>query len=220
MTRAIAAGLAGLVSCILAISLSACGLVTSTSRSVFVLFDASGTYVKAIPDATRWASLLVARLQPGDFIAVSQISSCSFSDKEVVLQERLPETPSRSAEAQRAVFTKLRDFAGSVKSTKYTDIHGALAQAAFELRQRPEKARYIVVFSDMMEDLAPRCDTSKVTLDLSGITVVASNVIKTNSANPDKYFALLKTWEATVTAAGGKWMLATSPDQLPDMVTK
>jgi hypothetical protein len=220
MNRRIKAGLAGLVSCLAAVSLSACGMVTSTNRSVFVLFDASGTYVKAVPEAARWASLMVAKLQPGDFIGVSQISSCSFSDKEMVLQERLPETPSRSAEAQRIVFTKLRDFSGSVKATKYTDIHGALAQAAFELRQRPEKAHYIVVFSDMMEDLAPRCDTSKVALDLSGITVIASNVIKTNAADPDKYFALLKNWEATVTAAGGKWMLATSPDQLPDMVTK
>ena len=219
MTRLIAVRLAVLVSCI-AVALSACGLVTSTNRSVFILFDASGTYVKAVPDATRWASLLVANLQPGDFIGVSQITSCSFSDKEMVLQERLPETPSRSAEAQRVVFTKLRDFAGKVKSTKHTDIHGALAQAAFELRQRPEQARYIVVFSDMMEDLAPKCDTSKVKLDLSGITVVASNVIKTNAADPDKYFALLKNWESAVTAAGGKWMLATAPDQLPDMVAK
>jgi hypothetical protein len=210
----------GLAAGLAALALSACGLVTSTNRSVFVLFDASGTYVKAVPDAARWASLMVAKLQPGDFVGVSQISSCSFSDKEVVLQERLPETPSRSAEAQRLIFAKLRDFAGTVKSTKYTDIRGALAQAAFELRQRPEKARYIVVFSDMMEDLAPRCDTSKVALDLSGITVVASNVIKTNAADPDKYFALLKKWEETVTAAGGKWQLATAPDQLPDMVTK
>jgi hypothetical protein len=210
----------GVAASFAALALSACGLVTSTNRSVFMLFDASGTYVKAVPDAARWASLLVAKLQPGDFVGVSQISSCSFSDKEMVLQERLPETPSRSAEAQRLIFAKLRDFSGTVKSTKYTDIHGALAQAAFELRQRPEKARYIVVFSDMMEDLAPKCDTSKVALDLSGITVVASNVIKTNAADPDKYFALLKDWESTVTAAGGRWQLATSPDQLPDLVTR
>ncbi|MBI1362201.1 MAG: hypothetical protein GC155_18150 [Alphaproteobacteria bacterium] len=211
---------AGLAAGMAAMLLAACGIVTSTNRSVFVLFDASGTYVKSVPDAARWTNLLVSNLQPGDWIGVGQISSCSFSDKEVVLQERLPETPSRASEAKRALFTRLRDYSGTVKSTKHTDIHGALAQAAFELRQRPEKARYIVVFSDMIEDLAPKCDTSKVALDLKGITVVASNVIKSDPGDPDKYFASLKAWEKAITDAGGTWLLATSPDQLPDLVTK
>lgn len=201
-----------------ALVLSGCGMVTSTNRSVFVLFDASGTYAKHVPDAARAASLLVSDLQPGDWLGVGQISSCSFSDKEIVLQDRLPETPSRASEEKRVLFTKLSDYAGQVKATKYTDIHGAIAQAAFELRQRPEKDRYIVVFSDMMEDLNRKCDTSKVALDLKGINVVASNVVKSDPAEPEKYFALLKNWEKTVTDAGGTWQLAASADQLPQMV--
>ncbi len=47
-------------------ALSACGLVTSTSRSVFLVFDVSGTYVKAVPDATKLANITVAELLPGD----------------------------------------------------------------------------------------------------------------------------------------------------------
>ncbi len=208
------------LACLLAsASLSACGLVTSTNRSVFVLFDASGTYVKSVPVSARLANLMVAELQPGDWIGASQISSCSFSEKEIVLQQQLPETPSLADQTKRAVFTKLNDYAGTVKSTKFTDIHGALAQAAFELRQRPEAARYIVVFSDMIEDHAPKCDTSKVALDLKGITVIAANVIKTNPADPEEYFQTLKDWESTVTEAGGVWALSTSPDQLPKLVT-
>lgn len=199
-------------------ALAGCGLVTSTSRSVFILFDASGTYAKAVPDAARSANYMIAQLQPGDFIGVSQISSCSFSDKEIVAQESLPETPSRAETAKRVLFQKLNTYAQGVKSTKYTDIRGALSQAAFELKQRPEAERYIVVFSDMVEDMGKTCDTSKSTLDLKGITVIASNVVKTDSAHPDKYFALLKNWEKTVTDAGGKWQMATSADQLPTLV--
>lgn len=204
--------------CVAAATLAACGLITSTSRSVFVLFDASGTYAKSVPDAARAANYMIAGLQPGDFIGVGQISSCSFSDKEIVLQESLPETPSRAETAKRVLFEKLNTYAQGVKSTKYTDIRGALAQAAFELRQRPEADRYIIIFSDMVEDMGKACNTSKATLDLKGVTVVASNVIKTNSANPDKYFAMLKGWEKTVTDAGGKWQMAASPDQLPQLV--
>lgn len=198
--------------------LAGCGLVTSTTRSVFFLFDVSGTYAKATPDAARWANVLIAELQPGDWIAAGQISSCSFSEEEIILQQGLPETPSLAAEAKRALFTQLGTYAAGVKSTRNTDIRGALAQAAFELRQRPEASRYIVIFSDMIEDLAKDCDTSDTKLDLAGITVVAANVIKTDPANPEKYFAMLDDWERTVTEAGGVWAMAPSPDQLPDIV--
>ena len=208
----------GALACLAVAGLSACGLVTSTNRAVFVLFDASGTYAQAVPTAARSANLMIAELQPGDWVGVGQISSCSFSEKEIVVQQALPETPSRASEAKRALFTELEGYAGAVKPTKYTDIRGALAQAAFELRQRPENERYIVVFSDMVEDLASDCNTANMKVDLTGINVIASNVIKTDPANPDKYFAMLQDWEAFVTGAGGVWSMATSPDQLPDLV--
>jgi hypothetical protein len=200
-------------------ALSACGLVTSTNRSVFVVFDVSGTYVKSVPDATKFANLLITELQPGDWIGASQISACSFSEKEIILQRQLPETPSMADTAKRELFGQLTAYASQVKSSKYTDIHGAIAQAAFELRQRPEAARYIVLFSDMVDDYSKSCDTSNIKLDLTGIHVIAANVIKSTPGDPEKYFALLAKWEKTVTEAGGTWSLVASPDQLPTLVT-
>ncbi|MEZ5936712.1 MAG: hypothetical protein R3C52_00660 [Hyphomonadaceae bacterium] len=211
-------GLGGLI-CATLLAAS-CDLVTSTNQSVFILFDASGTYAKSAPAAARSASLLVSKLQPGDWIGAGQISSCSFSEKEILLQEQLPETPSRADAAKREIFGKLKTYSEQIKPTKFTDIRGALAQAAFELRQRPEASRSIIVFSDMIEDLAKDCNTSGVSLDLSGITVVASNVIKSSPADPDKYFAMLDDWEKVVTDAGGKWVLVASPDQLTTLVAQ
>jgi hypothetical protein len=202
----------------LSTALSSCGLVTSTNRSIFAVFDVSGTYVEAVPDAAKFAKLMISELQPGDWIGVSQISSCSFSEKEIILQRQLPETPSMATTAKRELFTQLDAYAGQVKSAKFTDIRGAIAQAAFELRQRPEQERYIVLFSDMVEDHGKGCDTSAAKLDLSGIHVIAANVIKSNPADPDKYVALLEKWERTVTDAGGTWALVGSPDQLPELV--
>lgn len=201
-----------------AAALAACDLVSSTSRAVFVLFDASGTYAASVPTAARSASLLISDLQPGDWIGVGQISSCSFSEKEIVTQQLLPETPSRASQAKREMFNRLKVYSEGVEPTRFTDIHGALAQAAFELRQRPEGERHIVVFSDMVEDLAADCNTANASLDLSGINVVASNVIKTDPSDPDKYFQLLQDWERIVTEAGGTWSMALSPDQLPALV--
>lgn len=200
-------------------ALSSCGLVTSTNRSVFVVFDVSGTYVKAVPDATKYANLLITELQPGDWIGASQISACSFSEEEIILQRQLPETPSMADTAKRELFDQLNQYASQVKSAKFTDIHGAIAQAAFELRQRPEATRFIVLFSDMVDDYSKSCDTSDIKLDLTGIHVIAANVIKSTPGDPEKYFELLAKWEKTVTEAGGTWSLVSSPDQLPKLVT-
>lgn len=199
--------------------LAACGLVTSTNRSVFFVFDVSGTYVEAVPDAAKLANITVAELLPGDWVGASQISACSFSEKEIILQRQLPATPSLASEAKRELFDEFNAYAGQVKSAKYTDIRGALAQASFELKQRPEAERFIVLFSDMMADYGKSCDTSEIDLDLSGIHVIAANVIKSDPAHPEKYLEMLKEWEAQVVAAGGKWSLVTSPDLLPKLVT-
>lgn len=201
------------------LALGACGLVTSTNRSVFFVFDVSGTYVNAVPDATKLANITVAELLPGDWVGASQISACSFSEKEIILQRQLPTTPSLAAEAKRELFEEFNTYAGQVKSAKFTDIRGALAQASFELKQRPEEERFIVLFSDMLADYGKACDTSKIDLDLTGIHVIAANVIKSDPADPQKYLDMLKEWEATVVAAGGKWSLVTSPDLLPKLVT-
>jgi len=199
-------------------ALSGCGLVTSTNRSVFFIFDVSGTYVKAVPDAAKLANITIADLQPGDWVGASQISACSFSEKEIILQRQLPTTPSLAASAKRDLFEAFNAYAAQVKTAKFTDIRGALAQAAFDLKQRPEAARYIVLFSDMVADYGKSCDTSRIDLDLAGVHVIAANVIKTNPGDPEKYFAMLKEWEAQVVAAGGTWSLVSSPDQLPKLV--
>lgn len=211
--------IAGAVCALTLVSAAACGLVSSTNRSVFFVFDVSGTYVKAVPDATKLANVTIAELLPGDWVGASQISACSFSEKEMILQRQLPGTPSLAAEAKRELFGELQTYAQHVKSAKYTDIRGALAQASFELKQRPESDRFIVLFSDMLADYGKACDTSKVKLDLTGIHVIAANVIKSDPADPQKYFDLLKDWEAQVVAAGGTWSLVASPDQLPKLVT-
>ena len=217
MIRRIVVGAAGLL---LAGALAACGLVTSTNRSVFVIFDVSGTYAKAVPTAAKFANMLVAEMQPGDWIGASQISACSFSEKEIILQRQLPQTPSLASEAKRELFTQFSNYSQQVKPAKFTDIRGAIAQAAFELRQRPEQARYIVLFTDMIEDFSKSCNTEGIKLDLAGIHVIAANVIKSNPADPEAYFANLTKWEETVKAAGGTWSLASAPDQLPKLVTE
>jgi len=57
----------------------------------------------------------------------------------MILQRQLPGTPSLAAEAKRDLFNEFTAYAAQVKSAKYTDIRRRLAQASFELKQRPSR---------------------------------------------------------------------------------
>ncbi|KCZ91813.1 vWA domain-containing protein [Hyphomonas johnsonii] len=200
--------------------LAGCGAIKSNSRAVFVLVDASGSYARTMEESITTSRLIVAKLNPNDSIAVAQISSCSFSDDSVVFNQRLPGIPSQASHMKQAIFGALNAYGEGFKSSDFTDIHGALRYAANELEANRATSRYVVVFSDMIEDLAPDCDTSELSLDLAGITVIATNVTKTkaDSSNPDLYDERLATWEKIVTDAGGQWRHAKSRDQLLDEV--
>lgn len=199
---------------------TSCGLVTSNSKSVFVLVDASGTYARNMGDAVISSRLLAAKLNPNDWMGFAQISSCSFSDEGVVLRARLPGVPSQASLTKQQIFQSLADYQDSFSATAYTDIRGALRFAAAELENGRDGARYIIVFSDLVEDVAPDCDTRDLALDLTGITVIATNVAKLpqDGPNPQGYFDRIDRWKQLVEAAGGEWRITASSDQLLDAV--
>ncbi len=217
MLRAIAAGAAALAGVVL---LGACGVITSTGRSVFFLLDASGSYGKEIPSIAKTAKLVIAELQPNDWLAASQISSCSFADTEVLPSRRLSSTPSVAAAGKRAAFKSFDDYAAAEHKTSFTDIKGALAGAAVTLRGNKDRHRFIIVYSDLVEDVAPDCNTKDLKLDLNGMTVIASHVTRTKAdgQHPERYEARIESWRQIVTEAGGRFEFATSPDELIALV--
>lgn len=202
------------------LALAQCGAITSNSKAVFVLADASGTYSTHMDEAVATSRVITSRLNPNDLIAFGQISSCSFTDESLVVRQKLPSTPSQAARTKQAVFEVLNDYALGIQATAYTDIKGGLRYAAGELEQSDSENRIIVIISDLVEDVSPQCDTSNLTLDLDGITVIATNVTKLNSeaSDPDAYARRLEDWQRTVEEAGGTWIHANSRDRLLDTI--
>jgi hypothetical protein len=74
----------------------------------------------------------------------------------------------------------------------------------------------VVIFSDLMEDPAPGCGSAASPLDLTGVMVIAANVIKldADARSPDAYFARLQGWRERVEAAGGRWQLVDDAEAL------
>src|SRR5690554_8231239 len=69
-------------------------------------------------------------------------------------------------------FTKRRTHGSA-----YTDISGGVLQAAQFLHNTPAGEKYLILFSDLAEDL-PHDHTRNLSIKLDGINVVAVNVTK------------------------------------------
>jgi hypothetical protein len=206
---------------LLALSLAGCGkVITSTGRSVFMLVDASGSYSAEIPAIAVDAKHVVARMQANDWLGAAQISSCSFADTMIIPGERFPGRPSEAMDAQSEVFETLETYAAGEHRTQNTDIRGALAGAAMSLRQSHDARRFVVVFSDMVEDVAPDCDTASLDLDLAGLTVIVNRMsrLPSDGRNPEQYTARIEHWRQIVTEAGGKFVYTDSRDALLNAV--
>jgi hypothetical protein len=200
------------------VALAACNnmFVVAPKRSVFMLFDASGSYNTEMPSVLQTSKRIVAKLSTGDWLGGAQISSCSFADETVIKSSRFPERPSAAMQMKEVVLGQLDVYAAKEKKTPFTDIKGALAGAAISIRQQKDSRQYIVVFSDLVEDLDKDCNTAALQLDLSGITVVASNVkrLKSDGPHPELYAKRLQDWEDVVTRSGGSFQVSTSIDDL------
>ncbi|HYW90950.1 MAG TPA: VWA domain-containing protein [Gammaproteobacteria bacterium] len=197
--------LAGLV----AATLPACSGQSSRTRAVFMLVDTSGTYAKQLDKAQGIIDYLLAKLYPGDSLAVARIDSASFTQKNILDQVTFDGRPSYAIAQKRQFKQKIDDFVKGVKhGSAYTDITGAVVQAAEYLRETGAPHKTIVIFSDLKEDL-PKGDVRNFPLHLKGIRVVALNVTKLRSDNvdPRRYMERVKHWRKRVQKGGGRFVL-------------
>lgn len=186
---------------------SGCADTTSHSRGVYLLLDSSGTYTKELKRAQAIINYLLGSLEPGDTFAVARIDSGSFSEKDIIAKMTFDRRPSVTNRQKRAFKQKVDNFIASTKKgSAYTDITGGILQAAEFLNEREIGKKYILIFSDLKEDLK-KGQIRDFPLQMSGLEVVALNVTKLRSDNidPRKYFNRVKKWKKRVEAGGGHW---------------
>jgi hypothetical protein len=189
------------------------------SAAVYALVDVSGSYFRELGTAVRALRVMMAGLKAHDSFAVAEIGACSFSDNAVLLRFAAPDRPSERTRLIAANARRLTEYADKARPTNFTDIRGALTQAAQYLASREAERRSIVVFSDFEEDLPPNCrrDTP-LPRELRGMTVIATNVTRLPEDNrePARYARRLDGWRKLVEAAGASWRLMPDP---ADVVT-
>lgn len=192
-----------------------CADRTSRARSVFLLLDTSGTYKAEIEKARAIINYLLGTFEPGDSMAVARIDSGSFSEKDIVAKVTFDRRPSVATEQKRLFKAKIDRFIKASKSSDHTDITGGVVQAVQYLNETGAGHKYILIFSDLEEDLA-RGQVRDFPLAMAGCQAIALNVTKLRSDNvdPRQYFQRVAGWKKRVEDGGGEWRLLNDLERL------
>jgi len=207
---------------LLTLGLSACAEPESRARAVYLLLDTSGTYTAEMEKAQKIMNFLLATLDSGDSIAIARIDSGSFSEKDIIARVTFDDRPSTANQQKRSFKAKIDEFvANTKKGSRHTDITGGMLQASEYLDETGAGEKYVLIFSDLEEDLQ-RGHIRDFPISLPDIHVVALNVTKLRSDNidPRDYMKRLDLWKARVNEAGGTWGVINDLERMDRLIAQ
>ncbi|UTA46722.1 VWA domain-containing protein [Simiduia sp. 21SJ11W-1] len=206
--------------CCCALIAGGCSQKVAEQRAVYLLLDTSGTYTEELNKAQNILNYLLATLDSGDSLAVARIDSGSFSEKDIIAKVTLDERPSQANQQKRAFKQRMDEYVKSVtRGSRNTDITGGLIQASEYLNETGAAEQYVLIFSDLEEDLA-KGHIRNFPIALAGINVVALNVTKLGSDNldPRDYLKRLARWQERVVTGGGHWQVINDLERLDQLI--
>jgi len=203
------------------ILLTGCSQQSKHTKGVYMLLDTSGTYAVELNKARLIINYLLGTLQPGDTMAVGCIDTGSFSEKDIVAKVTFDARPSVANNQKRAFKNKVSTFVTGVRQSRYTDISGGLLQAIEYLNESGSVNKYILVFSDLQEELAQGY-VRDVPFELSGFHIIALNVTKlrADNQNPKIYLARVEQWRKKAEKGGGTWRVINDLERLDNILAK
>lgn len=203
---------------VLCILMTGCTDMKNHSTGVYMLLDTSGTYAVELQKAQKILNYLLGVLAPGDTLAVARIDTGSFSEKDIVSKVTFDERPSVSNNQKRAFMQQIDTFVNSVKSSPYTDISGGILQAIEYLNEAGSGKKYILIFSDLKEELAKGYKRD-IPFQLPDFNIIALNVTKLRGDNidPKEYMARVEDWRDKVEKGGGQWGMINDLERLDNI---
>jgi hypothetical protein len=192
-----------------------CPDTTSRAQGVYMLLDTSGTYKNELQKAQSILNYLLGTLQPGDSLGVARIDTASFSEKDIVAKMTFDGRPSVANNQKRLFRSKVDTFIDGVNGSPYTDITGGILQAVEYLNETGAGKKYILIFSDLKEEL-DKGYVRDIPLQMKGFHGVALNVTKLRSDNvdPREYMDRLTYWKDRVEQGGGHWRVINDLERL------
>jgi hypothetical protein len=195
-----------------------CSKETNRFKGIYMLLDTSGTYAVELKKAKAIINYLLGTLQPGDTLAVGRIDTGSFSEKDIIAKVTFDTRPSMANTQKRSFQKQVDRFVADLKRSSYTDISGGILQAIEFLNEAGAGRKYILIFSDLQEELA-KGHVRDVPFQLSNFHVVALNVTKLRDdiRDPKIYMKRVEEWQAKVEDGHGKWRVINDLERLDNM---
>lgn len=195
-----------------------CAQKTDHRKGVYMLVDTSGTYTEELNKARAIINYLLGTLAPGDSMAVGRIDTGSFSEKDIVAKVTFDQRPSVANTQKRAFQKKVADFVTAVSSSSHTDISGGLLQAVEYLNEAGSGQKYILIFSDLKEELA-KGHIRDVPFELDGFKIIALNVTKLRDdiRDPKNYMQRVELWRVKTEIGGGDWHVINDLERLDNI---
>ena len=191
------------------------------SMGVYMLVGASGKYPPELKKAQSILNHLLLKLQPLDTLVAARIDTRSFAEKDIIAKVTFNQRPSLVNKQKRAFHKKIDNFISSFKNSRYSDISGGILQAIEYLNQTNPGKKYILIFSDLKEELkkAPLRD---VPFRLAGFHVIALNVTKFDPDSDDlkKYLTRIFHWQAKIESGEGEWRVVNDLKQFENIFVK
>ena len=197
---------------------SGCTQKMNHTKGVYMLVDTSGTYTEELNKAKAIINYLLGTLAPGDTMAVARIDTGSFSEKDIVAKVTFDQRPSVANTQKRAFQKQVAEFVSSVAGSSHTDISGGLLQAVEYLNEAGSGQKYVLIFSDLKEELA-RGHVRDVPFQLDGFNIIALNVTKLRDdiRDPKNYMQRVDQWRDKTESGGGAWRVINDLERLDNM---
>lgn len=198
-----------------------CSQKTNRAKGVYMLLDTSGTYSVELNKAKAIINYLLGTLQPGDTLAVGRIDTGSFSEKDIVAKVTFDTRPSMANTQKRAFQKKVDDFVANIERSSYTDISGGILQAIEYLNEIGSGQKYILIFSDLQEELA-KGHIRDVPFQLKGFEIIALNVTKLREdiRDPKNYMQRVEEWRSKLESGNGHWRVINDLERLDPIFAK
>ncbi len=206
---------------LITLTIVSCADTVSHTKGVYMLLDTSGTYTKELDKARSIVNYLLGTLQPGDSLAVGRIDTGSFSEKDIVAKVTFDSRPSVANTQKRKFAEIIENFVKTAEGSGYTDITGGMLQAIEYLNETGAGNKYILVYSDMQEEIKKGYKREGIPLQLEKFKVVALNVTKLRSDNidPRRYMDRMENWRARVEEGGGSFKVINDLERLEGILT-
>ncbi len=192
-----------------------CAQKSNHTKGVYMLVDTSGTYTEELDKARAIINYLLGTLSPGDTMAIGRIDTGSFSEKDIIAKVTFDQRPSVANTQKRAFQKQVAEFVSTVQSSSHTDISGGLLQAVEYLNESGSGEKFILIFSDLKEELA-KGHVRDVPFQLDGFNIIALNVTKLRDdiRDPKKYLQRVEQWRKKTETGGGHWRLINDLERL------